>query len=266
MEQPLTNTGTGVYTVSLTATRSERDFCSPTALSASAIDKPSLVLPDTISAMVNQQQSDRDALIAASRQASAPVLVELAQLGFHLEWVSDLYNKRLDYRAAIPILIKWLPLVSDRAVKADIATALSVKWAKPMAARPLIREFRKAPQGEELGLKWTIANALSEVADASIFDDIVELVCDERHGRAREMLAVALGNIKEPRGVEVLVELLDDEQVAGHALMALRKMAPPEARSAIERFVDHPKTWVRNEARRALAKIDKKLAKAGKKR
>lgn len=240
--------------------------------------------------MVKNQGSNREALIAASRRAEAPILAELAQLGFQLEWVSDLYSKLrssvfdtdekvlqvervedlyrkpIDYRAAIPVLLKWLPLVSNLDVKETLVRALTVKWAKPVAARPLIEEFRKAPETEELGLKWAIGNALSEVVDASVFDDIVELVRDRRHGRAREMLAVALGNMKEPRAVDVLIELLDDEEVAGHALWALRKLAPPEARSAIERFVDHPETWVRNEARRALAKIDKKLAKTGKER
>jgi len=208
----------------------------------------------------------REALIAASRRASAPILAELAQLGFQLEWVSDLYNKRLDYRAAIPILLKWLPLVDYEAVKLELVDALSIKWAKPVAARPLIEEFRKGPDPEESPLKWAIGNALSEVADDSVFDDIVELVRDRRHGRAREMLAVALANVKDPRAGGVLIELLDDEEVAGHAVLALRKLAPLEARSAIERFVDHPKTWVRNEARRALAKIDKKLARADQKR
>ncbi|MBN2394562.1 MAG: HEAT repeat domain-containing protein, partial [Anaerolineae bacterium] len=75
----------------------------------------------------------------------------------------------------------------------------------------------------------------------------------------------ALGNMKDARAIGVLIELLDDEEVAGHALMALCKLAPPEARSAIERFTDHPRTWIRNEAKRALAKIDKKSSRADKK-
>ncbi|MFB0537483.1 MAG: HEAT repeat domain-containing protein [Anaerolineae bacterium] len=239
--------------------------------------------------MVKNQESNREALIAASRRAEAPILAELAQIGLQLESltdltsrlrsdipctpegvlqierIEDLYRKPIDYRAAIPILLKWLPLVDNKRVKWTIVDALSIKWAKPMAARPLIEEFRKAPM-EEVSLKWSIANALSEVADASVFDDIVELVRDKRHGRTREMLAPALANTKHPRAVEVLIELLDDEEIAGHAVYALRLLAPPEARSALERFVDHPKTWVRNEARRALAKIDKRLARAGKNR
>jgi hypothetical protein len=60
----------------------------------------------------------------------------------------------------------------------------------------------------------------------------------------------------------VLVELLEDEQVAGHAVLALRKLAVPETRAAIEPFAEHPRTWVRREARRALEKIDRKIARA----
>jgi len=242
--------------------------------------------------MVSKRQVDekrREALIAAARRAEAPILKELARLGFQLESLSELYSRLrsdivkssdnvlqvksveelyrepVDYRAAIPILIKWLPRVDNTAVKTALVRALSIKWARPAAARPLIEEFRKAPESEELGLKWTIGSALSEVADADVFDDLVELVRDKQHGRAREMLAVALAKTKDPRAVDVLIKLLDDEQIAGHAVYALRLLAPPEARGALERFVDHPKTWVRNEAKRALAKIDKKLARAGKK-
>lgn len=238
--------------------------------------------------MVKREESNQEAWIAAARRAEAPILAELAQIGLRLESltdltsrlrsdiprtpegalqierIEDLYRKPIDYRAAIPILIKWLPLVDHKGVKWTIVRALSIKWAKPIAARPLIEEFRKAPM--DVDFKWSIANALSEVADASVFDEIVELVRDKRHGRAREMLAVALAKMKDPRAVGVLIELLDDEEIAGHAVYALCLLAPPEARSAIERFVDHPKTWVRNEARRALLKIDKKLTKAKTKR
>jgi HEAT repeat protein len=237
--------------------------------------------------MVKREELDREAWVTAFRQAEAPILAELAQIGLQLESltdltsrlrsdipctpegvlqierIEDLYRKPIDYRAAIPILLKWLPLVDQKGVKETIVDALSIKWAKPIAARPLIEEFRKAPP-EELDLKWTIGSALSEVADASVFDELVELVRDKRHGWAREMLAVALAKTKDPRAVDVLIEFLNDEEMTWYALHALRLLAPPKARSAIERFVDHPEIRLRNEAKRALAKIDKKLAKTGK--
>ena len=152
-------------------------------------------------------------------------------------------------------MVQWLPKVEDLNLKTVLVRALSVKWAKPVAAPALIDEFYRAPSGS--GLKWAIGNALSVVADDQVFDKVVHLVRDKQHGKAREMLAVALGNMKDLRSADVLIELLGDEEVAGHALIALGKLKVQRARLDIERFLDHPKAWVRAEARRALARIDK---------
>ncbi|TAK33868.1 MAG: HEAT repeat domain-containing protein [Chloroflexota bacterium] len=205
---------------------------------------------------IRQQEARREYALAA-----APVLAELAETGFPVETIGELYGTPLYYEPVIPILLRWLPRMENLRVKSDIVRALSVKWAKPIAAPVLIQEYRRVPTFPASDMRWTVGNALSVVADDSVFNEIVELVRDRQHGKAREMVALALANMKNPRAVDVLIELLDDEEVAGHALMALRKLAPPRARSYIERFVNHPTTWIRNEAKRALAKIDKKTAK-----
>jgi HEAT repeat protein len=195
------------------------------------------------------------------RKAAAPIFEELAQAGYPLDQLSDLYRKKVyankvTYQRAVPILLRWLPRIDDLNVREEIVRTLSVKWAKPAAAPVLIKEFQKVD--DPVGLyKWAIGNALSVVADDSVFDDIVKLVKDKQHGRAREMVAVALGNMKDPRAVDVLIELLEDDEVAGHALIALGKQKDDRARQYIEPFLEHPKAWVRKEAKRALAKIDK---------
>jgi len=40
----------------------------------------------------------------------------------------------------------------------------------------------------------------------------------------------------------------------------LGKLKAEKARPYIERFLDHPKAWVRREAKKALAKLDKAQA------
>jgi hypothetical protein len=170
--------------------------------------------------------------------------------------LDELRRSGARYASAIPILLKWLPLVTESSVKESIVRCLSVPWAKPEAAKPLIAAFRSASLNSAAGVKWTIANALEVVADKTVFTDLSELVRDPEHGKAREMLAVALGNINDPRAVEVLLTLLDDESIAGHAIMALGKLCAPQARARIERFLNHPKAWVRRQAERALQKID----------
>lgn len=211
--------------------------------------------------MVHRSDGDGSDSVAAAHKAAEPVEADLRSLGVDLDSLDDLVSAPVgEYREAISALIDWLPRVDNAAVKETIVRALTVKEAKPQAAQVLLDEFVAADNSEGLGLRWAIGNALSVVADESVMEDIESLVRDRNYGRAREMLAVALGNIGSSDAVDVLVDLLSDEEVAGHAVVALRKLAPPSARAALEPFIDHPKTWIRNEAKKAIAKIDKKAS------
>lgn len=183
----------------------------------------------------------------------AALVQALRDAGFQVRSVYDLVNMKGSYKTAIPILLEHLGRVSHPAVKEGIARALTVKEARGVAATPLVKAFERA---EQTMVKWAIGNALAIVADESVFEDIVRLVKDPQHGMAREMLAVALGNFKTDASVETLVQLLDDEQTAGHAITALGKLKASGARSRIEQFLDHEKAWVRQEAKRALARMD----------
>ncbi len=179
----------------------------------------------------------------------------LSTVGVDVKSIYDLVNSSKAYPAAIPVLLNLLDEdFSNGVVKEGIVRALSVKEAIGIAARPLIEQFKKAPNEKEL-LRWTIGNALSIVADDSVVYDIIDLVKDKRNGNARQMLTVALANTKDRRVVDVLIESLDDDGVAGHALIALRKLKAVKARDKIERLTDHPKHWIAKEARLLQAKV-----------
>lgn len=189
---------------------------------------------------------------ASYGKAAEPILQALGAIGFSVGAVGELRHGRRNYRAAIPTLLKWLPQISDRHVKEDIIRTLSVPWAKPTAAPVFIDELRKT---EDEGVRWALANGLEVVADDVVFDQVVELVRDKKYGKAREMLAVALGNMKDGRAVAVLVDLLGDVEVAGHAVMGLGKLKSSEARVALEAMTRHPTEWIRDEAMKALKGI-----------
>ena len=55
------------------------------------------------------------------------------------------------------------------------------------------------------------------------------------------MVVVALGNMSNPRAVDVLLNLLNDDEVAGYAIIALGKLKEEEFKKSIEPFLDHPK-------------------------
>jgi HEAT repeat protein len=201
-------------------------------------------------------EEKRQRIIAINKEASKPILGELSQAGFEVESISDLYNKRMDYRRVISLLVQWLPRVENPAVKESIVRALSVPWAKrTIAPKLLVDEFSK--QVSNPGLQWAIGNALSIVADDDVLNNIVGLIRDKAHGKAREMLVVSLGNMKTPEVEHLLIELLDDEDLAGYSIVALGKLKSQKARPVIERHLTHPKGWIRREAKKALKRIDK---------
>ncbi len=64
-----------------------------------------------------------------------------------------------------------------------------------------------------------------------------------------------LGKMKDPKAVDVLLGLLDDEEVVGHALIGLKRLNAQKARPHIEPLMKHPKAWIRKAAMEALVKM-----------
>jgi HEAT repeats len=186
------------------------------------------------------------------------LLAELALAGFSLDSVSELRTSRIRYRDAIPILVSWLPRARSTSEKEQIVRALSVPWARREALEPLVQEFRALPipgnDQQEL-LRWAVGNGIEVLWDDTQFDKLIELALDERFGKAREMVVLGLGRSKKPEAAKVLIELLEDPVVNGHAVKALGKLGDPQARAGLERMTGDSRAWIRKEAKRALSRL-----------
>lgn len=181
----------------------------------------------------------------------------ISAAGVPVNSVYDLVNTSSPYPRAIPRLLELLAEgIQDERVAEGVVRALGVKEARGVAARPLIEAFRSA-RVDNWTYKWAIGNSLYAVADDTVAGDIVELVQDEHHGRAREMLVAALGRFRTPETTRVLIVLLDDPEVAAHAAKALGKQRAREARSALLRASQSGVTpLVQREATKSLALLE----------
>lgn len=215
------------------------------------------------------------------------------QSGIEVDSVWDLVNTNVPYPEAIPVLLEWLPQVRHPRVKEGIVRALTVKEARGIAGKLLVEEFLRvdAPaqeprfdhirgqRGEWLReptpeerlrvqlwhLKWAIGNALGYVADESVIQDVIALLRDRRHGGARSQLVWALVRLRPPETEAIVLELLDDEEdgVAIQAALAAGRLGLQSAREKIaQRFLAHRDSWMRQQAKRALAKLDRARSQA----
>lgn len=204
-----------------------------------------------------EQEQQREELEKSLHAEEEPLVQALAAAGVVVPSVWELVNSAQKYPSAIPVLIKHLKTPYHPKIREGMARALTVPEAKPIAAHALIEAFQHEPDGTDIGVKWALANALAVVADDSVLDDLIALVQDKRHGASRTVLTLALGNMQDPRAVDVLLELLQDDEVVEHALTVLGTRRVQQARQPIQRLLDHPQPGVRKAAKQALAKIDR---------
>lgn len=187
-------------------------------------------------------------------EAARALLAELATAGMAVSSVGALLSNGKYPSAAVEILCGWLPRVEYRGLREDIVRTLSVPWAR--AAGPvLVAELDRASANDSEGVRWAIGNGLEVLASEEIADDMLRIASDRRYGKARQMVVLGLGKLKDPRTVDVLVKLLSDTDVAGQAITALGKLRAVEAKTRLEPFLEHETTWIRNAAKTALRRI-----------
>lgn len=189
-------------------------------------------------------------------RAAIPILADLHEIGIDVESLSELRDRRI-LKNAVPILVKWLPLIIHPWIKQSIARLLGSSVAKGSANRALISEF-KSPALDE-STRWALGNSISLIAEASDIRELINLATDKKLGHAREMIVAGLGTFSREsnEAFEALRQLVNDPDVSGHAISALGNSQRSAAASIVEKFADDPDTFLRREARRALSKLRK---------
>ena len=198
---------------------------------------------------------------------ASSLLAELTELGLEVESVGELARRRLKYQVAVPVLLRWLPQVSYLPLAEDIVRTLSVSFAKKAALSEFLKMFRQPPDVEDPmrpatselpieHLRWVFGNGLGIFAGPTAADDLLELALDRRFGQARTQIVLNLPKTKDDRAAEALLSLLDDPTVSAFAIEALGKMRHAPARGSIAGMLDHSDKNVRDQARKALKRID----------
>ncbi len=180
----------------------------------------------------------------------------LLKVGVEVDSIYDLVNTNEKYPQAIDTLISLLNENIDfnQKIKEGIVRSLAVKEAKGKANDVLFKLYEL--NSEDLrSLNWAIGNTIYIIVQPKDEEKIIEIVKDKSKGTARQMFVSALGKLKSDAVEKVLIDLLDDEDVRGHAISALGKLKSLKAASKISTFLDHDNSWIRKVAKKALKKI-----------
>ncbi len=231
--------------------------------------EPTIPKFDVVYARGGDYQAELAQLNELRREDARPVVESLRSGGVEVDSIWDLLGTKRRCAVAIPILIEHLAGNYFPSTKEVIARALAAQRARPAAALPIIREFLSLEphsEGEEQ-FKWGIGYALGDTGDDSVFDEIAAILRDKSHGGARSGLIFALPNMRRRReeAFQLALELAGDEDasVANFAMIALGNFRDLRGRPVVESFLQHPDSWVRQKAKQALAKIDRRAGRSG---
>ncbi len=183
------------------------------------------------------------------------LLNEINSYGYAMTSPNDIMRIGKDDKILIPTLINWLKkatLVDDKIL---IVRSLGVKGYSEVSA-VLLDEYKASDDNH---YKWVIGNTIYNIKDKSIKASLIDIVLDKKNGTSRQMVILALGKMKIEESLPALLDLLKDNQELGHVISALGCFKKPELIEKIRPFVQHDKTLVRNEAKRAIKKLEKLL-------
>lgn len=181
------------------------------------------------------------------------ILADLRALGYDFSSLSAFAQSGVRYKDAVPMLLEWLRKARTPMMQRAVARTLTNPSAKGAAMPALVDAFRNFT--DEAGTRWAVGNSIQTAYVDTYFDDVAALALDPRYGRARQMVALALGKSKRPEAVDVLLQLMDDHDISGHVVFALSKRSNPRAREALEEKLTDDRPWVRKKAALGLRKI-----------
>lgn len=197
-------------------------------------------------------------LVCASLRAASVDPSDFAQF-VNRPYPGVIEPSHFDDAAATPVLLDWLPKVTDKALKETIIRRLRNPAGKRVATEPLIREFTST---DDDNVRWVAGDALQYVADAQQRPSLLVLASDKRYGKGRQMLFEAIGRLTTSEAVRTARQALTDPDVALHAGSAYRRLvSEDEALAQLERLARHSNPAIATAATMNL----KRLARAAKK-
>lgn len=146
---------------------------------------------------------------AKARRETVALRTDLAAVGVYIDLIWDLVNTRTSYPASIPVLLEHLRRPYDDRTREGIARALTDKAAKPFVDE-LIYLFRVEDDARSHHVKWAIGNALTVAAGPGKLNEIISLIMDAAHGKARTALVPILRRSKRPEAKAALAKLKSD--------------------------------------------------------
>lgn len=142
------------------------------------------------------------------------ILNELKDIGYNVKNIHQLILLKEADKKVVPILLKYLLLISREQEKECLVRFLAVKnftEAFPL----LIKEFYEAKTRD---YKLALSNTLSIIYDKRFLETLLKIVSNKDYGEVRIPIILGLYQYSDNKVLETLEKLLDDTQIEKQVL------------------------------------------------
>lgn len=188
--------------------------------------------------------------------AITELVIRINNSGFKIDNIYNLNSIASLKPEIVSIIVAFLQENTDLwKGRENVIRSLARKEAKAVANEALFMEYERAKNKADQLYLWAIGNSIEVIVRNEDFDSIRKIATNPENGMSRQMFVLALGKIKTQASEDLLIGLLDDKEVQGHALGALRKLKSKKAAEKASLLLSSPNAWIRKEAKKLLDKI-----------
>ena len=187
-------------------------------------------------------------------------LTALAEAGFSVSSVAAIRDQYDPLPSGLAVLLlEWIPRLEDCRLQESVAWAL-LGAPQGMLDGAVLGQLFDAATDE--GLKWAIASVINQTRPQNIESWLLDAVRNRQAGASRNPLAAAIAKMVAPeRAVPVLLEVFRDAPLA--AVHPLGKLGDSHVKEFLIAQQPNATGPLRRELRQAIARIERRLEKAG---
>lgn len=194
--------------------------------------------------------------------SEAQFLAALSEAGFPVSSVAAIRDQYDPLPSGLAeLLLEWIPRLEDRRLQEPVAWALLAARKGTLDGAKLGELFDSATNDD---LKRAIASVIHQARPRNIDEWLLAAVRDRRSGVSRNLLAAAAAKMLPPeRAVPALLEVFHDAPLA--VVHPLGKVGDARVRDVLAAALPTATGPLRRELRQAIARIERRFAKASRK-
>lgn len=208
--------------------------------------------PDLVNRMLEQykesekqMEKNPDSILLAFKQ-------ELLNLGFSFQVLNQAESLLPKYKdIVLPVVIKYYKKAKLKNEKQYLLGWFHHKGLEEVV--PMLLEDYCSDNTDVN--KWAIGDRLYQICSKKYVDDYLKIIADPSYGKDRQMIVLLVGKLKVEAAIPILIDLLEDEGVRLHAIVALGNFKREEFRCHFERFQNSTHPGWRKYAKIALKKL-----------